>query len=278
MPKLIEKFFSLKDLWKNIDKLPSSRKYLAGGTDIVVAYNLGFNENDCWIDISDIKELKEIKKIGNEIFIGSAVKISELEKSPLVKKYFPALIETIPYYASPSLRNMATLGGNYVNASPSADGICALAATRAKAVLNLKGKKRILPILSILKGPKKIDLKKDELVEGFLIPIWRHKALFFKMMPRKNSGIARASLCMCYEMKGKILNDLNIALGSVGPVIICPQKTISYLKGKNIDEKLITEACQIIKTEISPITDIRSEAEYRREIISVFLKRALLSI
>jgi len=275
---IIEKYYTLKELWKNIDKLPSKRKYLAGGTDISISNNYGNENFECLIDISDILELNKIKENKKDIFIGSAVKISQLEENSLIKKHFPALIETIIYYASPSIRNMATLGGNYANASPCADGVCALAASRAKVILNLKNKKRILPVLTILKGPKLIDLKRDEIIEGFILPKWNHKALFYKMMPRKLFGISKASLCICYQMKDGILVDLTISLASVAPTIILAEKTAEFLRGKKISIENINKAIDIIKTEIKPIDDIRSNLEYRKEIISVFLKRGLSKI
>jgi len=275
---IIEKYYTLKELWKNIDKLPSKRKYLAGGTDISISNNYGNENFECLIDISDILELNKIKENKKDIFIGSAVKISQLEENSLIKKHFPALIETIIYYASPSIRNMATLGGNYANASPCADGVCSLAASRAKVILNLKNKKRILPVLTILKGPKLIDLKRDEIIEGFILPKWDHKALFYKMMPRKLFGISKASLCICYQMKDGILVDLTISLASVAPTIILAEKTAEFLRGKKISIENINKAIDIIKTEIKPIDDIRSNLEYRKEIISVFLKRGLSKI
>jgi carbon-monoxide dehydrogenase medium subunit len=275
MPKTVEKYFNLKQLWKEIDILPKDRKYIAGGTDILISLNYGLDSSSCWIDISDIKELNQIKEIGAKLFIGSAVKISSLSKNQAVKKWAPALIKAIPYYASPSIRNMATLGGNYANASPCADGVCAMAATGAQVVLNLKNKKRILPLLSIIKGPKKIALKKDELIEGFILNKWQHKALFYKMMARRLFGISKATLCLCYKKEKEIITDLNISLASVGPKILIAEKTASFLRNKKIDNAAIEEACKIIKNEIAPIDDLRSNADYRREIIAVFLKRAL---
>lgn len=273
MIKKAVKYYSLKELWKNINKLPSNRKYISGGTDLVLVKHYAKIDIDCIIDISDVKELKIVKEDKKNIFIGSAVKISELENR-VIEKYVPALYKSIKYFASPTLRNLATLGGNIANASPSADGVCALVASKAKAVLNLKGRKRILDVKDIAVGPKKTILKKDEIIEGIIIPKWQHKAVFFKMMPRKLFGIAKAGLCLCADIKSDVIKDIKIALSSVAPKVIEAEKTQNFLKGKKIDSALIDKASEIIKTEISPIDDHRSTGEYRKKIISVYLRRA----
>jgi len=278
MPEFIEKYYSLAELWKNLPALPAARKYLAGGTDLVVADTCGGENSECWVDISDVKELRVVKETRDSVFIGAGLKISELAENRAVKKWIPSLAACAPYYASPTIRNTATLGGNLANASPCADGVCALAAAGAFVLLNFRGKRRKFPVLAILNGPKKIDLKKDELIEGFLVPKWKHRAVFLKMMPRKLFGIAKASLCLCYSGEEGVLKELDMALASVGPVIIRPLKTISLLKGKKLEADLVKKAVELVKTEISPITDLRSEADYRKEIVSVFLERALKEV
>jgi carbon-monoxide dehydrogenase medium subunit len=273
-----EKFYSLSDLWKNIKNLPQKRKYICGGTDIAISLKYDNLDIDCLVDISDIKELSLIKKEKNHIFIGAGVKISEFENSEIIKKYVPALYQSVKYYASPTIRNIATLGGNLANASPCADGVLALLASRAKAVLNLYGKRRICEIKDIFIGPKKTSLKKDELIEGFMVPIWSHKAVFLKSIPRKIFGISKAGLCVCADIKNGEIRDISVSASSVGPTVLICSKTEIFLKGKEINDKILEESYNIIKREVSPINDHRSVAEYRKEIIGVFLKRAILTL
>ncbi|MEF3279497.1 MAG: FAD binding domain-containing protein [Elusimicrobiota bacterium] len=272
----VKKYYLLKDLFLNIKKLPSSRMYIAGGSDISVLIKNSNINAECLIDISDIKELNIIKKEGDSIFIGSAVKIAELEKNSLIKRFAPALYECVSYYASPSIRNIATLGGNLANASPCADGVLALMALRAKAVLNLYGKRRICKVDDILVRPKKTLLKKDELIEGFIVDKFFEKSVFIKTIGRKAFGIAKAGICVCLNLDGSIVKDINIAVSSVAPTVKSCIETSKFLTGKKLTQDLIISAMDIIKKEIAPIDDHRSEADYRKEITGVMLKRALL--
>jgi xanthine dehydrogenase FAD-binding subunit len=269
------KYYSLNELWKNIKKLSPKRRYIAGGSDIVISHHYDDLNTDLLVDISDIKELNIVKETSDSVFIGAAVKISEFKKNNIIKRYIPALYECVDYYASPSVRNIATLGGNLVNSSPCADGVLALVASGAKVVRNLYGKQKISDIFDVIIGPKKTSLKRDELIEGFIVPKWEHRAVFLKMMPRKIFGISKAGLCVCANLKGNLFKDIRISASSVGPAVIDCKKTSRFLTDKEITKDIINKARDIISAEISPIDDHRSTADYRREITAVFLQRAI---
>lgn len=258
--------------------LPAGRRYLAGGTDIVTADNAGVENSECWIDISDLPELGAIKETAGALFIGSGVKISEIENSKAAARWCPALAAAIPHFASPSLRNMATLGGNAANGSPCADGVCALVAEGAYALLALKGKKRRLLLKDLFLGPKKTVLKKDEIVLGFEIRKRRHSGAYLKLGPRAYFGISKAAVAVTAEISGGVIKKACIALGSVAPVPLHAARTSAWLTGKKLSAGVIAEAAALVKAEASPITDTRSEAEYRREMCGVLLERALRSL
>lgn len=278
MPELIVKPSNLKELWKILPGLPAARRYLAGGTDIVTADNAGAENSECWIDISDLPELGFIKETAGALFIGSGVKISGVQASKAAARCCPALAAAIPHFASPSLRNMATLGGNAANGSPCADGVCALVADGAYTLLALKGKKRRLLLKDLFLGPRKTALKKDELILGFEIPKRRHAGAYLKLGPRAYFGISKAAVAVTVELSGGVVKKARIALGSVAPVPLYAARTSAWLAGKELSAGVIAEAAAMVKTEASPITDTRSEADYRREMCGVLLERALKSL
>jgi len=275
MPSFIVRPENLKELWKLLPSLPAKRKYLAGGTDLVNISNAGLDDSACWLDISALDELRGIRETKNSVIIGAAAKISEIENSPTARRWLPALVASIPHFASPSLRNMATLGGNAANASPCADGVCALVSERASVWLELRGKKRKMPLAGLFLGPKKTALKNDELITAFEMPKWKHKASYQKLGPRSYFGISKAAAAVSAGFKSGAVEKASIALASVGPVPVCAVKTQAFLAGKRLTEKVIAEASEIVKTEVSPITDTRSEADYRREMCGVLVLRAL---
>ncbi len=261
-----------------LPELPAARRYLAGGTDIVTADNAGVEPSRCWVDISALPELGAIKETARALFIGSCVKISKIEASAAVRKWCPALTAAIPHFASPSLRNMATLGGNAANGSPCADGACALIAEGAFIFLALKGSKRRLLLKDFFLGPKKTALKKDEVILGFEIPKRRHAGAYFKLGPRAYFGISKAAVAVTAEISGGVIRRAAVALGSVAPVPLLAVKTGAWLAGRALSPGSAALAAALVKTEVAPITDARSEAGYRREMCGVLLERALNSL
>ena len=278
MPEIIVKPPTLKELWKLLPSLPAGRRYLAGGTDLVTADNAGAENSECWIDISGLPELAAIKETAGSLFIGSGVRISEIENSKAARKWCPALAAAIPHFASPSLRNMATLGGNAANGSPCADGVCALVSAGAYVLLALKGRKRRLPLKDLFLGPKRTSLKKDEIILGFEVPKRPRTGAYLKLGPRAYFGISKAAVAVTLEMRGGVINKASVALGSVAPVPLYAARTSAWLADKRLSAETAASASVMVKTEVSPITDTRSEAEYRREMCGVLLERALRSL
>lgn len=278
MPETIVKPVNLKELWKMLPGLPVARRYLAGGTDLVTADNAGVENSECWIDISALQELGSIKENAGSLFIGSGVKVADIEASAAARKWCPALVSAIPHFASPSLRNMATLGGNAANGSPCADGVCALVAEGAFVALELRGKKRRLALKDLFLGPKRTALKKDEIILGFEVPRRPHKGVYLKLGPRAYFGISKAAVAVAAEISSGIVMRAFVALGSVAPVPLLAVKTSAWLTGRELSPQAVEKAAAMVKAEVSPITDSRSEAEYRREMCGVLLERALNSL
>ena len=278
MPEFIVKPATLKALWKILPSLPAGRKYLAGGTDLVNALSSGKDGSACWVDISAIGELRAIKETKKTVFIGAGATISEIENSSAARRWAPALAACIPHFASPSLRNMATIGGNAANASPCADGVCALISERAAVRLEVRGKKRKIPLSKLFLGPKTTALRKDEIILGFEIPKWRHAASYQKLGPRAYFGISKAAAAVSAEIRSGAVAEAHIALASVGPIPVYAAKTSAFLKGRRLDAEVIAKAAEIAKTEVSPITDVRSGADYRRQMCGVLVARALRAL
>ncbi len=112
---------SLRQALEILQEEPLHAYPLAGGTNLIVDMRSGRCSPAVLVNINDLPELHEIKLAGDELKIGSAVTISELQKNPIVRKNFPILIEAANVFANPLVRNRATLGGNLADASPAAD-------------------------------------------------------------------------------------------------------------------------------------------------------------
>jgi len=271
---------SLKELSKTLSSTPQPRKFLAGGTDLCVGARHGMGVPCNWVDISDLPELQGVKISGNTIKIGAARRLCQLEDSPLVERWLPALHKALPQFASPPLRHMATLGGNCANASPSADGVCALCAEGAKAVIRLpNGKKKLVAVEQLFTGPKKTILKQDELITGFEIAKTAHKGCYLKLGARRALAISKITVSACVWLKAGVITDIRIFMGAVGPTVLRAVRTEAALRGTPIaSETAARKAAEIIQAECCPIDDQRSTARYRRAMAPVLLGRVLSEI
>lgn len=266
---------TLKSLWQEIEHLSDNHGYVAGGTDLCAVGNACGSRFDDLIDISDLKELKGVKHEDGLIIMGGGEKIGDLERNEFVKQYLPAFAACFASYASPSLRNMATLGGNIANASPSADAVCALIAEGANIVVENKGKQKTYKLEEIFTGPKQTILKKDDLIVRVEVATSPHKGYYSKLANRELFAISKVNIAVCLWQNGDVAEDIKIALGAVGPTVIRAVKTEHLIKAKKLTPEIIEAAGAMVINEISPIDDVRSTAQYRKAMTGVMLKRIL---
>lgn len=251
--------------------------FLAGGTDLVVQ----LKENKLpqiknIVDLSALTQLRGIKEDKKNAYIGALTKISDIQNSDIIKKYFPALAAAACCLGSKQIRNLATIGGNLVNASPIGDTLPSLFVYGAKIVTTNGKNKKIIPIEKFITGYRKTVLKQGEIVKEIILPKTMNYFSFFKKAgQRKAVVMSKASIALNgLKISGKI-KDIKIAAGSVGPRVLRAKKTENFLRGKILQNETIINAVNILAREITPITDVRSTAEYRTHISGEFLKEAL---
>jgi CO/xanthine dehydrogenase FAD-binding subunit len=251
--------------------------YLAGGTDMMVYGRRDESPAPVWLDISPLEELRFIKELDNSITIGALTTIREIAESPLVREFLPCLHQAACMVGSPLIRNRATIGGNFGNASPAGDTIPPLYAHEARIILHPKTPKDSLKVNNFFTGPKTTILQRGELITAFEIPKRSGITGFYAKLGQRNSlRIAKVSMAMSLRVTARGLEDVRIALGAVGPTVYRAFRTEAILEGRLLNADVIREAEQEIREECMPIDDIRSTADYRREMLPVLLERFLV--
>jgi len=224
-----------------------------------------------------IKALREIcQEQKGEIFVGPMVTHTEVAQSPLLKRYFPALAKASGMVGSPSIRNMATIGGNICNASPSADTAPPLLAYNAKAIIWGPTGERAVSIEDFFTGPSTSILKAGEILKGFLLrPEKGLIAGYSKLGTRKAMEIAIVNVCVSMLAENNYCSEIRIALGAVAPTPIRAKRAEDTLRDKKITPKLIKETAKVAVSETKPISDIRASADYRKEMIGVLVEKTI---
>jgi len=262
-------------LWKANGKA----KLIAGGTDLVIALRNGDQNPQLIIDVTRIEELRQIEERNGTISIGAAVTHSEIASSPLVKKYARILSDAASEIGSPQIRNLGTIGGNIVNASPAADTLPPLMVLDAIGlVLSKEGEKQV-PIYQLFKGPYETNLKPHEL----LVQVTFHKlsssvkSSFVRLARRDAMAIARMSVAIALEMEkgNKRIKDIRIAAGAVTPTPRRFSEGEDFLRGKSPDEATLQRASLKVSEMMINRTGIRASTPYKRPVIEALFMRGL---
>jgi len=227
------------------------------------------------ISLRSIAELKGIET-GQTTRIGALTTISDISQHPELAQKFPLLQEAARNLGSFQIRNVATIGGNLCNCSPSADMALPLLVLEAKLKLQRPQGTRLISVEELFKGPGKTCLYPDEILTDILLnhPRQNAKSIFLKK-GRVKMDLALASLAVLLETEEEKCLKARLAAGSVAPVPLRLKEVEAMLEGKVLTEDLIEEAQELAMKVITPISDVRASRQYRRQILAVLVRRTL---
>ena len=251
---------------------------VAGGTNLLPDLRAKKVSPEALIDLSRVDSLSFIEAEKGEIRIGALTPIAEIAASKILRRRAPILCEAARNLGNPLVRNRATLGGNLAKASPAADTAVPLLALDACVEVQGAGlRKRRIPLDQFFLGANRNALKPGELIRYVYFPRPNSgaKMAYRKMGLRNAMAISVISLGVILEMRKGICSRIRIAFGAVAPNPIRAYQAENILLGKEITANLLQACGSQAEKEISPITDIRGGAEYRRAMASVLLQRAL---
>lgn len=258
-----------------LDAYRQNLKVMAGGTDVVAAFNAQRLKTSYLMWLGRLNELKYKVIKDGMVRVGPLVRQVDLESS----RDLPVCIsQAASFMGTPQTRNLGTIGGNLVWASPAADLAPPLLALGATVKLQQIGREREVPLKDFFAGPNKTVLGDNELIAGISFNKLPENAgtAFIKLQKRKANSIAIVSTAVCVEVDGKnSCKDVRIALGAVAATPVRAFKAELFLNGKEFNDDSIAEAGRIAAQEINPITDGRAPGSYRRQVAGVLVNRAI---
>jgi aerobic carbon-monoxide dehydrogenase medium subunit len=256
---------------------------LAGGTNLVVDMRGGRCSPGVLVNINDLPELHSIELCGDELKIGSTVTIAELQANSLVRKYCHVLVEAANTFANPLVRNRATLGGNLVDASPAADCAPPLLVLDAEVeMVSIAGSRRVR-LEDFFTGVRKTVIRRDEILVAVYVPLVPQGVItasaYYKIGLRKADAISVVSAAVLVETDaGQCCKKVRIALGSVAPLPMRAIRAEQSLEGSLLSRQAIQQAGSIAAGGVSPISDLRASAAYRRKMVEVIVCRLLRQV
>lgn len=251
-------------------------KVLAGGTDLVVMLRRNAEMPEHILDIKAIPEVKSMSyKPVQGLFIGAAITVNQVAEAEIIREKYTALAQAADSLASYQLRNRATLVGNICNASPGADLSGPLLAFDAKVHIASKNGERVVRISEFFTGVKKTVLAKDEIVIGVSLPdVADVSSVYLKQARIKGHdlGIVGVAARLTAE------KAFCFAISAVAPTPIRLKELENIVNSQPLNTDLAELACEEVRKQIHPISDVRSSAEYRLHISGVLVKRAVTTL
>lgn len=244
---------------------PAQRIWVAGGTDIYVQRGEEIPDLTAGI-LNRHPQMKGISRRGQHIHIGALTTFEEFSGDPLIGKIIAEMPQFMHVNASWQIRNRATLGGNIVNASPIGDMTNLLLVLDSVVVLKNGRKQRRVPLREFYRGYKQIDKSPQEILTEiiFEVPAPAARINFEKVSKRRCLDIASVNSSILIEAKNDVITKVNLSVGGVAPIPLLLRRTAAFLTGKPITPATLSEALAVAQGEISPISDIRGSAEYKR--------------
>lgn len=261
-PRSLAEALELKAKWG------AEARFLAGGTDLVVRRNRGLVLGAHWIDLSQVAGLRYLREVDGVVQVGALTPHSDLEASR-----WQGLAEAAASVGGPQIRHRGTVGGNVGNASPAGDVSTALLAMDAEVELSSLAGKRSLPLKDFFLTPGKTVIAPEEMITEFRFPAEQRTA-WFKVGKREATAIS----VVCAAVGVRADGSVGIALGSVAPRPTRVPEAEAYLAEAGLSAETAQKAGDLVAAHISPITDHRASAEYRRGIAGAMVGRMLAQL
>jgi len=255
----------LKDLEAKDINQPKG-KYVSGGTDLYVQQADHLADNSVHL-IAEKDYLKGINIDNNVCSIGTNSTVSDLWNHSEINTYFPNLKKHLKLVSSEQIRNMASFGGNLVNASPIGDmTIFFLALNSDITISNDHGSERSILLKNFYQGYKTYDLKDGELLKDiiFKLPTKQSFFNFEKVCKRTHLDIASVNSAIHISIENDIIAEAHVSLGGVAAIPKYLHNTSKFLVGHPLTKETILDANAILQDEISPISDVRGTSDYKR--------------
>ncbi len=285
---------TLDDLLATLNTHPNHHTLLAGGTELMVAFNTGRLPPKPLLSIAHLPELRFIRQEADAITLGAATTFTEIRRSPAIAQHLPLLAEAASWTGSVANQNRGTLGGNLVNASPAADTPPVLLVYDAQVHLLSATGTRTMSYADFHLSYKRTALRPDEILHSISIPCnwFSHKTYLRKIGTRNAQAISKVVLAATARIESrhvtkqdqaelsvtKTITEIRVAAASLADRPLRLHRTEAALLHQPLTPATITQARTILLSEVAPIDDIRSTAAYRSTVAANLLEDFLTSL
>jgi len=252
---------------------------MAGGTDLLIKARQKIVRPAIVVALKKIKGLNRIAVDKDQgLTIGATALLSEVAAHPLILERYPAVAEAAAGTANVQIRNMGTVVGNLCNASPSADNAPTLVVMEARLHITGPDGSRTLPLQDFFKGPGLTALNTGEIVTAVQVPPPPPNAGTSYRSLSARGAVDCAAVCVAamVVVNNKRLQTVRLCVGACASTPVRTPQAETLLAGKTLSEKRLAAAADQASRETLPISDVRASSAYRRHVVSVLVRRAVV--
>jgi carbon-monoxide dehydrogenase medium subunit len=251
-------------------------KVLSGGTDLLVQIRSGRAKPDLIVDTKKIPGMSGIREHDGGFVIGAATPGAMIGENQALQRAWPGVVEAANLIGSTQIQGRASLAGNLCNASPAADSVPALIAGRATCVVAGANGRREVPVESIVTGPGRTSLKRDEFIVEFHLPKRPPRAsdAYLRFIPRTEMDIAVVGVGVSLTLDpAGVCTDARVVLGAVAPTALIVADAAAALIGRKLDDAALAALDRAARAACKPIDDKRGTIAYRTKVAGVLARR-----
>ncbi len=256
------------DALRRLALAPGTWRLFAGGTDLMVLLDAHKLPPGRYLSIWGLPELRGIDVGPDSIALGALTTYTEVLQHAELGHDCPLLLDAARETGGVATQNRGTIGGNIANASPAADTPPALLVYDAELELaSVRGTRRV-PYDRFHTGYKTMDLAPDEIITRVHVTRAHRDwtTHYRKVGARRAQAISKVCVAAGADVRGAIVHDVRIAMGSVAPTVVRCRTVEAALRGRHVTVDLIASATRALVHDIAPIDDVRSTAAYRRRV------------
>lgn len=254
-------------------------KVLAGGQSLLALMKLRILSPPVIIDLNRVDGLRYIREEPNGwVAIGAMTLHDEVEQSPVIRRRYPILAESVYKLGDQQVRNRGTIGGSIAHADPSANLPPVMVALRAEFVAVSRKGRRVIPAEDFFVDAFTTALDEKEILTEIRLPPWegRSGGAYTKLSRREiDFAIVEAAVQLRLDDRSRV-SDIRVVLGAVGPKPYRAVETEKLLLGREYDEELIARASEEGTKDLDPPSDVQASSWYRKEVAPVVTKRTII--
>lgn len=257
-------------------------RVIAGGTAVVPMLRLGLARPDRLLSLHRIPGIADIRTDAGALVVGAMATHAAVQRHLAVREGWPLLAEATGRVASPSIRASGTLGGNLCYAESASDVAPALLCLDAEIIATGARGERTIAVDAFFRGFYETALEPGEILTAVRIPAPSRAARsgYVKFCPRSAEDRALVGVAAHVVMadSGRRCDDIRIALAGAAPTPLRARQAEAALRGQTLSDPRISAAAEAAATESEPLSDLMGSADYRRQMIRVWLRRLLTSL